>query len=262
MLQVTAAQLDTWLGSLMFPLARILGLIAAAPLFSNRLISARIRLAMGVAIAVAVIPALPPLPEIPTQSWYALGVLAQQALIGIAIGFMMRLFFAVVDLAGEMIGLQMGLSFAVFFNPQTGGQSSVVAEFLTLMNLLVFLALNGHLMLIQIVVGSFEWLPIGAPMPASSAWSLLVRYATVMYMLGVLLALPMIAALLITNIALGVLTRAAPQLNLFAVGFPITLSVGFAVLLLSLSVFAPMAQRIFERAFAAIDELLRVMVGG
>ncbi len=260
MLQVTAAQLDLWIASLMFPAARILGLVAAAPLFNNRIIPARIRLSVGLVITIAVIPALPPMPEIPVQSWYALAVLAQQALIGIAIGFMMRLFFAIVDLAGEMIGLQMGLSFALFFNPQTGGQSSVVAEFLGLLNLLIFLALNGHLMLIEIIATSFEWLPIGVTEPHAAAWSLLVRYASVMYTLGVLLALPMVAALLITNIALGVLTRAAPQLNLFAVGFPVTLSVGFFVLLFSLSLFAPMAQRIFERAFAAINELMRVMI--
>jgi len=260
MLYVTAAQLDLWIASLMFPAARILGLIAAAPLFNNRMIPARIRLTTGLVIAVAVIPALPPLPEIPLQSWYALGLLAQQVLIGIAIGFTMRLFFAAVDLAGEMIGLQMGLSFAVFFNPQTGGQSSVVAEFLGLVNLLVFLALNGHLMLIQIIATSFEWLPIGDTHLQSSAWMLLARYVTVVYALGVLLALPMVAALLITNIALGVLTRAAPQLNLFAVGFPVTLSVGFFVLLFSLSIFAPMAQHIFERAFAAINELMRAMM--
>lgn len=256
MLSVTAAQLDVWLAALMFPLARLLGLIAAAPLLSNRAISPRIRLAVGLSAALAVLPALPPMPAIPTDSWHALAVLAQQAMIGAAIGFMMRLFFAAVDVAGEMIGLQMGLSFAVFFSPQTGGQTSVVAEFLGLLALLVFLALDGHLMLIQVLVMSFEWLPVGESVDRSG-WLLIVRYAAVMFSSGVMLALPMVAALLITNIALGVLTRAAPQLNLFAVGFPVTLSVGFLILLLSLSAFTPMLQRLFEHGFEAIDELLR-----
>ncbi|MBW7861384.1 MAG: flagellar biosynthetic protein FliR, partial [Rhodocyclaceae bacterium] len=225
MLNVTAAQLDAWLAALMFPLARLLGLFASAPVLSNRMLSARVRLAIGLASAMAILPALPPMPQIPLDSWLALGVLVHQALIGIAIGFLMRLFFAAVDVAGEMIGLQMGLSFAIFFNPQTGGQSSVVAEFLGLLTLLIFLALNGHLMLIQVLVASFEWLPVGEATDRQG-WLLIVRYASVMFSTGVLLALPMVAALLITNIALGVLTRAAPQLNLFAVGFPITLSVG------------------------------------
>jgi flagellar biosynthetic protein FliR len=258
MLDVSSAQLNAWLAGLMFPLARILGLIASAPLLSNRTVPLRIRLAVGLAAAMAILPALPPMPAIPADSWIALGILVHQAFIGIAIGFMMRLFFAAVDVAGEMIGLQMGLSFAVFFNPQTGGQSSVVAEFLGLLTLLVFLALNGHLMLIQIVTMSFEWLPVGEP-THHKAWLLLVRYAAVMFASGVLLALPMVAALLITNIALGVLTRAAPQLNLFAVGFPITLSAGMLMLLLSMSAFGPMLQHLLENGFEAIDQLLRAM---
>jgi flagellar biosynthesis protein FliR len=258
MLSITAAQLDAWVTTLIFPLARLLGLMASAPLLSNRTVPARIRLALGLAVAMAVVPVLPPMPAMPADSWLALLILVQQMMIGVAIGFLMRLFFAAVDIAGEMIGLQMGLSFAIFFNPQTGGQSSVVAEFMGLLGLLIFLALNGHLMLIQVLVMSFEWLPIGTT-PNAGGWLLVVRYAAVTFASGVLLALPLIAALLITNIALGVLTRAAPQLNLFAVGFPVTLSVGFTALLLSLSAFAPMAQRLFEKGFRAIDELMRAL---
>ncbi|MGL1833351.1 flagellar biosynthetic protein FliR [Rhodocyclaceae bacterium SMB388] len=258
MLAVSAAQLDAWLAALMFPLARLLGLMASAPVLSNRAMPARIRLGIGLAAAMAVLPALPPMPAIPTDSWLALGVLMHQALIGIAIGFMMRLFFAAIDLAGEMIGLQMGLSFAVFFSPQTGGQTSVVAEFMGLLTLLIFLALDGHLMLIEVLVRSFEWLPVGAT-TQDAGWLIIVRYASVMFASGVLLALPMIATLLIANIALGVLTRAAPQLNLFAVGFPVTLTVGFVVLLVGLSFFAPVVQRLFEIGFDAIDQMLRAL---
>lgn len=258
MLSVTAAQLDAWLAALMFPLARLLGLVASAPLLSNRIVPARIRLATGLAVAMAVLPALPPMPAIPTDSWPALLMLMQQAMIGVAIGFMMRLFFAAVDVAGEMIGLQMGLSFAVFFNPQTGGQSSVVAEFLGLLTLLVFLALDGHLMLIKVLVASFEWLPVGVA-PGGTGWLMIPRYAATMFASGVLMALPMVATLLITNIALGVLTCSAPQLNLFAVGFPVTLTVGFAVLLLSLGMFAPVLQSLFEHGFLAVDQLIRAL---
>lgn len=258
MLAVTAAQLDAWLAALMFPLVRLLGLFAAAPLWSNRGIPVRIRLAAGLAIAMAVLPALPAMPAIPTDSWHALGVLAHQFIIGAAIGFTMRLFFAAVDLAGEMIGLQMGLSFAVFFSPTTGGQSSVIAEFLGLLTLLVFLALDGHLMMVKILVQTFEWLPVGQA-TAAQGWLVIVRQASVMFAAGVLMALPMIATLLIANIGLGILTRAAPQLNLFAVGFPVTLTVGFFVLMLSLTVLAPALQRLFDFGFNAIDALLRAM---
>lgn len=255
MLSVTAVQLDAWLAALMFPLTRLLGLFASATLWSNRGIPVRIRLAAGLAIAMAVLPALPPMPAIPVDSWHALGVLAHQFLIGAAIGFTIRLVLAAVDLAGEMIGLQMGLSFAVFFNPTTGGQSSVVAEFLNLLTLLVFLALDGHLMLIKILVQTFQWLPVGEA-TAAQGWLVIVRHASVMFVAGVLMALPMIATLLIANIGLGVLTRAAPQLNLFAVGFPVTLTVGFIVLLVSLSVLAPALHSLIEQGFSAIEALL------
>lgn len=258
MLSVTAAQLDAWLAAFMFPLARLLGLFASAPLWSNRGIPVRIRLAAGLAIAMAVLPALPPMPVVATDSWHALGLLAHQALIGIAIGFTMRLFFAAVDLAGEMIGLQMGLSFAVFFSPQTGGQTSVIAEFLGLLALLVFLTLDGHLMLVSILIQTFDWLPVGTATLAQG-WLMIVRHAGVMFVAGVLMALPMVATLLIANIGLGILTRAAPQLNLFAVGFPVTLSVGFLVLLISLGVLAPALQRLFELGFNAIEALLRAL---
>lgn len=258
MLSVTSAQLDAWIAALMFPLARILGLVSGAPLFGNRMVPVRVRLAVGVAAALAVLPALPPIPPLPTDSLTVLVILAQQAFIGIAMGFMMRVMFAAVDIAGELIGLQMGLSFAVFFSPQTGGQTSVIAEFLGLLALLVFVALNGHLMLIGIVVASFEWLPIGGTTSADG-WLVIARHGAVMFASGLLLALPMVAALLITNIALGVLTRAAPQLNLFAVGFPVTLTVGFLVLMLSLNLIAPVLQNLFERGFDAIDVLLRAL---
>lgn len=260
MLVVTAAQLDAWLAALMFPLVRLLGLFASAPLWSNRGVPVRVRLAAGLAMAMAVLPALPAMPAIPTDSWEALGVLAHQFVIGAAIGFTMRLFFAAVDLAGEMIGLQMGLSFAVFFSPTTGGQSSVIAEFLGLLTLLVFLALDGHLMLVQVMVATFEWLPVGRA-TAADGWLLIVRYAAVMFSAGVMMALPMVATLLIANIGLGILTRAAPQLNLFAVGFPVTLTVGFLVLLLSLGLIGPVLQRLFEQGFDAIEALVRALGG-
>lgn len=257
MLSVTSAQLDAWIAALMFPLARILGLVTAAPFFSSRMVPQRVRLAVGLALAMAVVPALPPMPPVPASSMEALLILVLQAFIGIAMGFMMRLVFAAVDVAGEIMGLQMGLSFAVFFSPQTGGQTSVIAEFVGLIALLVFVGMNGHLMLVNVAVASFEWLPVGR-MPAAEGWKLLASYAAVLFSSALLLALPMVAAMLITNTALGVLTRAAPQLNLFAIGFPITLSVGLTVLLLGLNTFAPVLQSLFERGFEAIDLLLRV----
>lgn len=258
MLNVTQAQLEAWVIAFMLPLARILALVSSAPFLNNPGISRRIRFAAGLAIGIAVLPALPNIRPFPADSWFALGALAQEILIGLAIGFSMRVFFAAVDLAGEMVGLQMGLSFAVFFNPQTGGQSSAIASFLTLMTTLIFIVLNGHLLLIQTVVYSFQWLPV-AHATNPDGFALITRSAVSVFALGVLMTLPMIITLLVTNIALGVLTRAAPQLNIFAVGFPVTLTIGYVVLGYGLQFFAPVLDQLFRYGFESIDLVLKTL---
>jgi flagellar biosynthesis protein FliR len=256
MISVSAAQLDAWLAAFFFPLVRVLALVATAPVFNNAGLSKRIRLVIGLAITFGLTPALPQLPAIAPGSGVGLAILAEQALIGVAMGFTLRLVFAAIDLAGEIIGLEMGLSFAVFYDPQTSAQSAVIAEFLNLIATLVFLAIDGHLMLLMALAKSFSMLPIGGAILAREGIEGLVKWGAIMFSSGVMLSLPLIAALLITNIALGVLTRAAPQLNLFAVGFPVTLVTGFSVLLLCLTYMGPFFQRMFEQAYAIIEALL------
>ena len=257
MLTVSSLQLDAWLAAFMFPLVRILGLMSTAPLFGNRAVAVRIRVAAGLGIAIAVVPALPPMPDIPPGSGLGLAIMAQQFLIGVGIAIVMRITFATVDIAGEMIGLQMGLGFAVFFDPDSGGRTAVIAEFLGLITTLLFLSLNGHLLMIDVLIRSFEWLPVSTTPIHGNGWMAVLRFATFMFAAGVLLALPIIAALMVTNIAMGVLTRAAPQLNLFAIGFPVTLSVGLLMVMLSLEAFAPVMHTVFDRGFDKVAELMQ-----
>ena len=256
MISISSAQLDAWIAALFYPLARVLALVAAAPVFNNPGLPQRMRLLIGLAITFGLAPALPPLPQIAPGSGLGLAVLAQQILIGLAMGLTMRIVFSAIDMAGELVGLQMGLSFAVFYDPQNTAQTAAVAEFLGLLATLAFLALNGHLMLVAALAKSFTLLAIGTEPFGTMGLSMLVHWGATLFSAGILLSLPMIAALLVTNIALGVLTRAAPQLNLFAVGFPVTLVVGFSVLLLSLSYMAPVFQHLFERALDAMEMLL------
>ena len=256
MISITDAQLDAWLAAFFCPLARILGLMATAPVFNNASLPARVKLVVGLAVTLAVAPALPPLPQIAPASWAGLAVLLQQGLIGIALGFTMRIVFAGVDLAGELIGLQMGLGFAVFFDPQNAGQSPTVAELVGLLALLVFLALNGHLAMLALLAESFTALPIGAGSFPAAGWETLLRWGATIFSIGVLLALPLISALLVANIALGVLTKVAPQLNLFAVGFPVTLMAGFAMLALTMPYFAPALEDLFEQGYGAVSAVM------
>jgi flagellar biosynthetic protein FliR len=260
-ISITDAQLDAWIAAFLFPLARILGLIAAAPVFNNAALSMRIKLVTGLAVTLALAPALPPLPAIAPASWTGLVVLAQQGMIGIALGFTLRVVFAGIDLAGELIGLQMGLGFAVFYDPQNASQAPIVAELAGLLALLLFLALNGHLMTLALLAESFTVLPIGLSPFAAEGWGTLLRWATTIFSIGVLLALPLVGALLIANIALGVLTKVAPQLNLFAVGFPVTLTAGFAILALSMPHFAPALERLFEQGYGAVSAVMHAGAG-
>lgn len=252
MLSVTDAQLNAWLAAFMFPLARVLGLVAAAPVFNNAAVPMRVKLLAGLAVTFAVAPMLPPPPQVEPASWAGLAILLQQGLVGLLLGFTMRIVFAGVDLAGELIGLQMGLGFAVFYDPQNAGQSPIVAEFVGLLALLFFLAFNGHLMMLALLAESFRALPAGvSPFPAG--WETLLRWAAALFSIGVLLALPVIGALLVANIALGVLTKVAPTLNLFAVGFPVTLMAGFAMLALSMPYFAPALENLFVQGYDAVS---------
>jgi flagellar biosynthetic protein FliR len=257
MITVSSAQLDLWLATLMFPLARVLALMAFMPVFSNVALPERIKLVVGVAVTLAIIPALPPMPAIPAGSWVGMMVLGEQIVIGMLMGFAVRIAFAAVDVAGQLIGLQMGLSFAVFYDPTTASQAPVVSEFLSLLATLIFLALNGHLLTMSLLAESFTLLPVSTVPFAAKSFTLLLAWATTMFAAGVLLALPLIAALLIANIAMGVLSRVAPQLNLFAIGFPVTIFAGFAVITISLPYFAAALERLFDQSFLAMGAILK-----
>lgn len=259
MLSVTSAQLEGWLSLLAFPMARILGFVGAAPVFGNNAVPRRIKLVVGLAVTMGVLPVVTATPPEAIDSWAGILILFQQTLIGIAMGLVLRVVFAALDLMGEIISLQMGLSFATFFDPVAGGQTAVVGEFLTLIATLVFLSLNGHLLMIDALARSFEWLPVSATLPHKGGWLVLARFGASIFASGLLMALPIVTALLITNIALGVLTRAAPQLNLFAIGFPITLTVGFGVLLLALSHLAPLLQHFYDAGFTTLADLVRAL---
>lgn len=234
MLSLTTAQLTSFLAAFVFPMARILALVATAPVLGNRGVPARIRLGLGLALTLVIAPLAGPIPDISPSSWEGLLILVQQIVIGTAMGLAMRVAFAAVDMAGELIGLQMGLGFANFFDPTQGSNAPVVAQFMGLLAILFFLALNGHLLIISTLAQSFSVLPIGADLFGAQAAYSVVTWGGRMFESGLTLALPVVAALLIANLTLGVLTRTAPQLNIFAVGFPITLMLGFFMLALVL----------------------------
>lgn len=261
MISVSAAQLDAWIAAFFFPLTRIMALLAMAPIFNNAAIPIRIRLATGLLVTFAIAPALPPMPAIQAGSWLGLGVILQQMLIGLLLGFSLRVVFWALDLAGQLIGLQMGLSFAVFYDPTNATQTPIVSNFLGLLAMLIFLGLDGHLLTLALLAESFTLLPVAVAPFAVKGYMVGIAWAATIFGSGVLLALPLIAALLIANIAMGVLSRVAPTLNLFAIGFPVTLFAGFLVLLISLPYMGVALQRLFEQAFGVMRLVMKAAGG-
>lgn len=252
MISIGSAQIDAWIVGFIFPLSRILGFIVTAPLWSSTGIPRRTRLILGLAITVALAPSLPAMPIVQPASLAGLWIMAEQMLIGIGMGFAVKIVFAAFNVAGEFIGIQMGLGFATFYDPLSSAQTPVISEFIDLLALLLFLSMNGHLLYLATLAQSFSAIPIGTTPIAAGSWLNLAELGSQMFSAGLLLALPVMAALMITNVALAVLTRAAPQLNLFAVGFPLTLLGGFFVLAISLNYMATPIQGIFEAGLEAM----------
>jgi flagellar biosynthetic protein FliR len=248
MFSITTSQIDAWIVAFAYPLVRILSFIAAAPLWSTAGIPRRTRLILGLCITIAVAPALPAMPTVAPGSIYGLWILLQQMLIGIGMGFAARIVFSAVDMAGELIGAQMGLGFATSYDPLNSSQTPVISEFLGLIGLLLFLSLNGHLIYIATLAQSFYAIPVSANPLGAASWLNLAELGSKIFSAGLLLALPVVIALMITNTALAVLTRAAPQLNIFALGFPLTLTGGFIALAISMNYLAVPLQALYEFA--------------
>ena len=258
MISFTTTELYAWIGGLLWPLTRILGLVTAAPVFGNTGVPMLIKMTLGVTLAAVVAPTLPPVPIVDPTSWAGILILGQELLVGVAMGFAMRLVFAAVEFAGEVASSTMGLGFATFFDPSSAGRSSAISQFLALVATMAFLAMNAHLVLVEALVESFFTLPISTTPMSISAPLEMVRWGGRIFSAGLQLSLPIVAALLITNVALAILTRAAPQLNLFGIGFPITLGTGFLVISLTLPYLGTPLQNLFNQGIEAGRRIPRV----
>lgn len=251
MITFDSSQLVQWISELFWPLARLLALFATAPLLSERSISARVKIGLAALIAWLLVPSLPTV-QVTLFSPAGFWLLLQQMLIGIGLGLTMQLAFAAVRLSGEIIGLQMGLSFATFYDPASRLNMPVLARFLDMLAMLLFLAFNGHLWLISLLADSFHTLPIGVYPLNASAFQTLANSAGLVFLNGMMLALPLIVLLLLINLILGLLNRMTPQLSVFAVGFPVTLTAGILTMGLLMPLIAPFCERLFSEMFDLI----------
>ena len=244
MISFTEAQLLGWITPLFWPFIRALALMTSLPVFSQRNVPMRVKVALAGFIAFAAQASLPEMPVVALDSPLAFMLVIQQVLIGVSLGFAVRLVFAAVELGGELIGLQMGLNFAGFFDPATASQGTASGKFFGTMVAFLFIIINGHLALIAALVRSFVAFPAGPEPFAFLRAAQPQIWGAEIFMLGLWIALPLVGMLLFVNLVLGVISRVAPQINIFAIGFPITLSVGLLGMLLTL----PLMQQPFTMA--------------
>lgn len=259
MIEVTFAQLQGWLVAFLWPFVRITAFMAVSPLWGHSSVPNRVKVGLAALMCVAIAPILPPMPETPLMSWAGFGIIVEQIIIGLAIGLVMHIIFAVVQASGEFIGLQMGLAFASFFDAASGTNIMVLSRILYMVTLLLFLSVNGHLMVLETLVMSFQTLPVGLDTLNANAFEVLARYAGTIFASGMLLALPLVGSLLIISLALGILNRSAPQLTVFNIGFPTSLTVGLTLMMILMTDLGHFLERLFRQGLDFMQGLIELM---
>ena len=255
-LTLNAADVSTWVSRMWWPVLRIGGFVLTAPAASEMVVPGRVKIVLTLALALL----LAPLVQTPAglSIFSAAGMLAAvlEVLIGVAIGMVVQLSFEALVFAGQSISMTMGLGFATLVDPQRGAQVPVLGQMFMIFGTLTYLAIDGHLMLLGALADSFHTLPIGSEHVDKNFLLSVALWGARVFDTGLLIALPAVIALVIVNLALGVVTRAAPQLNLFGIGFTITLLSGFFVLLTGLDGIMSGITSLINSALAAVSELI------
>ncbi len=255
---LTYPQIESWIGSAFWPFLRIGACLMVAPMFGASYVPPRIRIVLAGAVTLVALPMLPHAANMTVLSADGVVTTAEQMLIGVALGFALQLMFDALTLGGQILANGMGLGFAFNIDPLRSVSTPALGQFYTLLGILVFLALDGHIALIQTLISSFHGLPVGPVGLSAASLHSLADWGDEMFLGALRVALPGMTALLVVNLAFGVTSRAAPTLNLFAVGFPVTLIFGFVIVLLGL----PGLQSVLTDLLSAAFQFMAMLVGG
>ncbi len=258
MISFDTTQLQALVSHHFWPAVRILAVIGTAPILSEKVISRKVKVGLALLIAFLLGPSLPEVAVSPGSAG-GIWLILQQVLIGSAIGITAQLVFVAVRLAGEVIGLQMGLSFATFFDPFGGPNTPMIARILNLMCMLLFLSFNGHLWLISILADSFQALPISTQPLNGDGFMAVLQTAGLVFSNGLMLGLPLITLLLALNISLGILNRLTPQFSIFVIGFPLTLTIGMLALTFLMHLLAPFTEHLMTDVFHRLTGIFAQM---
>ena len=255
MLSVTTGQIEAWVAMYLWPFVRVGACLMVAPVFGTSFVPPRSRLLLAAALTLLVAPLLPAT-NVAVLSATGFGIVAQQMLIGVAMGFVVQIVFDALAMAGQLLANSMGLSFAFNVDPLRGASTPVLGQFYSIIVTLTFLALNGHLALLEVLVDGFRSLPVGIDGLGTDGLWQVTLWGGQIFRGALLVSLPGVTALLVVNLAFGVVSRAAPSLNLFAIGFPVTLVCGLVIVMFGM----PSVQQSFiglmREAFMLVGHLL------
>lgn len=240
----------------LWPLFRIAGFFMAAPIFGARLVPIRVRLIFALSVTAVIYRTIDEVPPVDALSLSGVLVVAYQVAIGVMMGFVLQILFQIGAVGGQIIAMQSGLGFAQMMDPVNGVNVATVSQFFIISSNLIFLSMNGHLMVFQMLVESFNTLPIGPQLFPASRFFDIATYGAWMFQSAMLIALPAVVALLTVNISFGVMARVAPQLNIFAIGFPFTLMLGLVILWIVIGGFAHQFASFIEQTFAMLGYML------
>ncbi len=259
MLELSDRQLLAWLAAWLWPFLRISAFVLTVPAIGTRAVPSRVRLVFALGLTVVLAPLVGPavLPAAELLSAQGLLIAAQQMLIGAGLGLVLRMVFLTLEFAGQIVAQQMGLGFAAMVDPASGAQVPVISQFYVILATLMFFALDAHLKLVELLADSFTLLPIGVGGFAPGALAGVIAWSGQLLGLGVVVMLPIVASLLVVNLAFGVMARAAPQLNIFAVGFPVMIVFGTVMLVVTLGALPAQVEGLFASGFETAYRLLQ-----
>jgi flagellar biosynthetic protein FliR len=251
---VTLLEIDDQMLALLWPLMRVSGVVLIAPIFGSAYVPIRIRALIAIVLTVVVAPFAHDVPSVGLLSIDFFLVMLREIALGFAIGFVLRLVIDAAVMGGQVLATSMGLHFATVVDPNQGG-TPTLGQFYVIVASLLLVVTNTHLALVELLADSFSALPLAtAEFTPDAAW-LVVQFGGTMLVNGLQLALPSVAAILMVNVAFGVVSRAAPSLNLFAIGFPIAMLVGFIVSVISVQYLLPIWLQAIEAAFGTMLQL-------
>lgn len=257
-MDISAELVGAWVGSIVWPFIRISAMLLGNPVFGSRSVPLRVRIVLTAALTIMVTPLVGSIEPVDPISMQGLWISLNEILIGLAMGFALALVFSVFIMAGEQMANAMGLGFASMVDPLNGANVPIVSQFLQLIAFLLFFAISGHTLVIELMVSSFDLMPVSESVVSLAAIRALTAWASQMFVGAALLSVPVVVMLLLVYVALGVMTRAAPQMNIFSVGFPLTILSGYVMIMLIM----PTMELHFSALMLESLEVVRVVLGG